>query len=99
MMVRSSEAFPEAMSVLQANIIKQGFTISRVQRVDVGLSAKGYKTDKYRVVFFGKGDEIQTLSRFLMISSASVIIPSTNSLLTFKNCYICGRGQYNFSDL
>ena len=63
MMVRSSEAFPEAMSVLQANIIKQGFTISRVQRVDVGLSAKGYKTDKYRVVFFGKGDEIQTLSK------------------------------------
>ena len=61
-MVRSSEAFPEAMSLLQESIIKQGYTISRVQRVDVGLSAKGYKTDKYRVVFFGKGKEIKSLS-------------------------------------
>jgi uncharacterized protein (DUF302 family) len=25
-----------------------------VQRVDIGLSNMGYKTDKYRVVFFGK---------------------------------------------
>lgn len=62
-MVRSSEAFPEAMALLQEAISKHGYTLSRVQRVDVGLSAKGYKTDKYRVVFFGKGEEIQQLSQ------------------------------------
>ena len=39
-----------------------GYELSRVQRVDVGLSSKGYKTDKYRVVFFGKGKQIQQLS-------------------------------------
>ena len=61
-MVRSTEAFPEAMALLQEAIKKQGYTLSKVQRVDVGLSAKGYKTDKYRVVFFGKGTEIQELS-------------------------------------
>lgn len=61
-MIRSTEAFPEAMAILQEAIKKQGYTLSRVQRVDVGLSAKGYKTDKYRVVFFGKGEEIQQLS-------------------------------------
>lgn len=61
-MVRSTEAFPETMSLLQEAIIKHGYQLSRVQRVDVGLSAKGYKTDKYRVVFFGKGAEIQQLS-------------------------------------
>ena len=61
-MVRSAEAFPETMAMLQEAITKRGYTLSRVQRVDVGLTAKGYKTDKYRVVFFGKGDEIQTLS-------------------------------------
>jgi len=61
-MVRSNEAFPEAMSLLQEAIKKQGYTLSRVQRVDVGLSAKGYKTDKYRIVFFGKGEQIQQLS-------------------------------------
>jgi len=61
-MIRSSEAFPEAMALLQESISQHGYTLSRVQRVDVGLSAKGYKTDKYRVVFFGKGKQIQSLS-------------------------------------
>lgn len=61
-MVRSSEAFPETMSMLQEAIKKQGYELSRVQRVDVGLSKKGYKTDKYRVVFFGKGKQIQEIS-------------------------------------
>lgn len=61
-MVRSSEAFPETMSLLQKAIHKQGYELSRIQRVDVGLSKKGYKTDKYRIVFFGKGKQIQQLS-------------------------------------
>jgi len=61
-MVRSSEAFPETMAMLQDAIKKQGYELSRVQRVDVGLSKKGYKTDKYRVVFFGKGKQIQDIS-------------------------------------
>jgi len=61
-MVRSSEAFPETMAMLQDAIRKQGYELSRIQRVDVGLSKKGYKTDKYRVVFFGKGKQIQKLS-------------------------------------
>lgn len=62
-MVRSSEPFPETMSLLQEAIRKHGYELSRVQRVDVGLSKKGYKTDKYRVVFFGKGKQIQALSK------------------------------------
>lgn len=63
MMIRSSQSFPETMSVLQEAIKKHGYTVSRVQRVDIGLSARGFKTDKYRVVFFGKADEIQNLSQ------------------------------------
>ena len=62
-MVRSTEPFPEAMSLLQQAINENGYQLSRVQRVDIGLSAKGYKTDKYRVVFFGKGQQIRDLSR------------------------------------
>ncbi len=61
-MVRSSEAFPETMAMLQEAIKKQGYELSRIQRVDIGLSKKGYKTDKYRVVFFGKGKQIQEIS-------------------------------------
>lgn len=61
-MVRSSEAFPETMSTLQQAISDKGYSLSRVQRVDVGLTAKGYATDKYRVVFFGKGELVKQLA-------------------------------------
>jgi len=54
-MVRSEMAFPEAMVALQKAIREQGYVLSRVQRVDIG-------TDRYRVVFFGKPEEIKQLS-------------------------------------
>lgn len=62
LMVRIEQSFPETMSVLQQSIKQQGYTVSRVQHVDVGLKAMGFKTDKYRVVFFGKGKQIEELS-------------------------------------
>jgi len=62
MMIRSEQAFPETMSALQEAIKTQGYILSRVQRVDIGLTTMGFKTDKYRVVFFGKTDEIHHLS-------------------------------------
>jgi len=61
-MVRSSEAFPETMASLQQAISDRGYSLSRVQRVDIGLTAKGYATDKYRVVFFGKGKQVKQLA-------------------------------------
>ncbi len=61
LMVRSHQAFPEAMLTLQTSIKKHGYTIARVQRVDIGLTSKGYHTDKYRVVFVGKPKEIEYL--------------------------------------
>jgi uncharacterized protein (DUF302 family) len=61
-MIRSAQAFPETMSVLQDAIRKQGYTVSRVQHVDVGLTTMGFKTDLYRVVFFAKTDELHQLA-------------------------------------
>jgi len=61
-MVRSQLPFPEAMSVLQQSIGESGYKVSRVQRVDIGLTKSGYKTDKYRVVFFGDLDELRSVS-------------------------------------
>lgn len=63
MMIRTSQSFPEAMAELQAQIKSQGYVVSRVQRVDIGLTKSGYKTDKYRVVFYGKPEEVRMLSR------------------------------------
>lgn len=61
-MVRSQLSFPEAMTVLQQAIRENGYQVSRVQRIDIGLTRSGYKTDKYRVVFFGKLQEIRKIS-------------------------------------
>lgn len=62
MMARINQDFPETMLKLQDEIKKQGYTVSRVQRIDIGLTKSGYKTDKYRVVFYGKPDEIKHIS-------------------------------------
>ncbi len=63
MMVRSSQSFPETMATLQEAIAQQGYKLSRVQRVDIGLTRSGYQTDKYRIVFFGKTDEVHQLTK------------------------------------
>lgn len=52
-MVRSKHAFPETMTNLQLAVIKHGYQLIKVQRVDIGLTASGFQTDKYRLVFFG----------------------------------------------
>lgn len=62
LIARSSQNFEEAMSTLQNAVTQHGYKVARVQRVDIGLTAKGYKTDKYRVVFFGKPEEIAMLT-------------------------------------
>lgn len=61
-MLRSSQPFPETMSILQQAIKKQGYSVSRVQHVDVGLTTMGFATDLYRVVFYARLDELQTLT-------------------------------------
>lgn len=61
LMVRSQQSFPEAMLTLQTSIREHGYEVTRVQRIDIGLTGMGYKTDKYRVVFVGKPKEIQYL--------------------------------------
>ena len=61
-MVRTQLSFPEAMAVLQETIRKHGQVVSRVQRVDIGLTTFGYKTDKYRVVFYGELDDIREVT-------------------------------------
>lgn len=63
LMVRSDRPFPETMNSLQEAIQRHGYTVSRVQRVDIGLTLSGFQTAEYRIVFFGKAPEIQELSR------------------------------------
>jgi len=61
LMVRTRQSFPEAMLTLQTSVKEHGYEITHVQRIDIGLTGMGYKTDKYRIVFVGKRKEIQYL--------------------------------------
>ncbi len=58
----SSDPYPETMTKLQRAIEANGYVFSRVQRVDYGLRRRGYDIPPYRVVFFGKPEEIRFLS-------------------------------------
>lgn len=61
-MIRSDLPFPETMSLLQDAITNQGYTLSRIQRVDIGLTDSGFVTDMYRLVFFARPEELRDLS-------------------------------------
>jgi len=63
LMARVLRPFPETMNALQDAIRSRGYVVSRVQRVDVGLSSSGYQTAEYRIVFFAKPNEIRSLTR------------------------------------
>ncbi len=60
---RSARPFPEAMAGAQQAISDAGYQVVRVQRVDVGLSSSGFKTAEYRLVFFGRAQEMRELPR------------------------------------
>lgn len=60
--VRSPLDFEQSMEELKTSIAAHGYTVSHVQRCDGGLHQSGYETDYYRVIFFGKLDEVRQLS-------------------------------------
>ena len=62
-MARTKQTFPEAMLKLQETIGDLGYTVSRVQRIDIGLTSSGFATDKYRIVFFSTAEEINLISK------------------------------------
>lgn len=61
-MVRMDKAFPEAMALLQSAISSRGYSITRLQQVNENLEKREYKSDMYRVVYFGKHDEVRQVT-------------------------------------
>lgn len=62
MMVRTQMPFEYAMEEVQTLLEEYEYAVAHTQRCDGGLTDFGYKTDLYRVVFFGKIDEVRELS-------------------------------------
>ncbi|MHB1094210.1 DUF302 domain-containing protein [Thiobacillus sp.] len=61
-MARVNAPFPEAMTLLQSAISSRGYMITRLQQVNENLARREYKSDMYRVVYFGKLDEVRQVT-------------------------------------
>ncbi len=62
LMARVNQPFPEAMTLLQSAISSRGYTITRLQQVNENLAKREFKSDMYRVVYFGKLEEVRRVT-------------------------------------
>lgn len=62
LMARTNSQFPESMTLLQSAISSHGYTITRLQQVNENLAKRHFASDMYRVVYFGKLDEIKQVT-------------------------------------
>jgi uncharacterized protein (DUF302 family) len=62
-MVRSPAKASHVMDVLGETILEYGYQVAHVQRCDGGMAEFHYKSDFYRVVFFGKVEEVREVLR------------------------------------
>ncbi len=62
-MVRAHKPLAATLGQLRQAIQKQGYTVSRVDMVNIGLLGMGYTSNKYRAVFFGKAGELDELAQ------------------------------------
>jgi len=51
-----------AFEYLVTSIEEHGYSVAHVQTCDEGMADFGYKSDFYRAVFFGKGEEVRRIS-------------------------------------
>lgn len=98
-MRRMKSAFPDTMVALQTAIVEQGYAVTRVQRVDIGLTKTGHTTDRYRLVFFGKGPRVRKLLqqypelspyvplKFVIYAEASDTLVLINNMENMKQLY------------
>lgn len=79
------------LEYVKTSIEEHGYSIAHVQLCDGGMKDFGYKSDFYRVVFFGKIDEVRMISErypelvsYLPLKIA-VIAEKDETLLTVLN--------------
>lgn len=76
---------------LKTSVEEHGYTVAHIQLCDGGMTDFGYKSDLYRVVFFGKLAEVRMISeRFPELVSylplkIAVIAEKDEALLTVLN--------------
>ena len=63
LMTRSPDKADIAFDYSKHLLTEYGYTIAHVQTCDDGMGTFGYHSDFYRVIFFGKLDEVQKISK------------------------------------
>ncbi len=51
-----------ALEYVKSSVEEHGYSIAHIQLCDGGMKEFGYKSDVYRVVFFGKVEEVRQIS-------------------------------------
>jgi uncharacterized protein (DUF302 family) len=62
LMTRVPMKAEKAFAWLTSSIEEHGYSVAHIQTCDQGMADFGYKSDFYRVVFFGKGEEVRHIS-------------------------------------
>lgn len=62
LMSRVPLAADTVLAYAQSSIEEHGYSIAHVQTCDDGLGDFGYKSDFYRVLFFGKAEEVRQIT-------------------------------------
>lgn len=72
------------LEYVKTSVEEHGYSVAHIQLCDGGMSEFGYKTDFYRVVFFGKIDEVRTIAdRY----------PELTSFVPLKMAVIAEKGE------
>ena len=61
-MLRVNHNFEDTMILVKDKLGEYGYKVAHIQKCDGGLGDFGYKTDRYRSVFYGKFEEMRHLS-------------------------------------
>jgi uncharacterized protein (DUF302 family) len=97
MQTRVSLPFEETKERLKTVIENNGYTFAHEQKCDKGLAKMGYESTLYRVLFFGKLDEMREISKkhevlipFIPFKVA-VYAEGDKTVVSFLNPYFMAR--------
>lgn len=60
---RTSAGFETTLEKAKLILEENQFTVAHIQRCDGGLRQMGYKTDNYKIIFFGRLDEVRAVTK------------------------------------
>ncbi|MEE9310396.1 MAG: DUF302 domain-containing protein [Cocleimonas sp.] len=63
LLTRVPHNFDMTLNIVKDVLKDNNFKVAHVQRCDGGLKQMGYESDKYRVVFFGRHNEVREMSK------------------------------------